>query len=139
MEHHKNAIDNFEKGYNCAQAVACAYAKELGIEEEMIFRLMEGFGGGFAHTGHMCGVLSGLTMVESYRVCSDMNHMPEGKFNTYDHIQAMLKVFETQMGHVDCHEILAHHDQTLIHGKKACCRSCVKLACQILDEQLITL
>ena len=44
MNHKIQAITNFEKGYNCAQAVACAYADDLGIDEELLFRLTEGFG-----------------------------------------------------------------------------------------------
>lgn len=136
-KHQIQAMNKFEKGYNCAQTVACTYADEIGLEEELIFRLTEGFGGGFAHMGHMCGVLSGLTMVESYRMCKDMEHMPEGKFVTYEQIQPLIQRFEAEMGYVNCHDILAHHDQTLIQGKKACCRACVKLACQILDERFV--
>ena len=134
MKHKEIAIHNFVHGYNCAQAVACAYAKELGFYEEEIFRLMEGFGGGFAHLGHTCGVISGLTMVESYRICKDMKHMPEGKLHTYEHIQPLIQHFEERIGYVTCKEILSHLDNTLIDGKKKCCRTCVETACAILDE-----
>lgn len=136
MNHKEVAIKRFVEGYNCAQAVACSYAEELGLKEEMIFRLMEGFGGGLAHMGHTCGVISGLTMVESYRVCEDMSHMPDGKLMTYAHLQPKLQQFQDNIGSLNCHEILRTHDQTLIDGKKACCRTCVELACQILDETL---
>ena len=36
------AVKKFKQGYNCCQAVACAYCEELGIKEEDVFRLTEG-------------------------------------------------------------------------------------------------
>ena len=36
------------KGYNCAQSVACAFCEELGLDEQLIFKLNEGFGAGLA-------------------------------------------------------------------------------------------
>ena len=32
------AAQNHQKGYNCAQAVACAFAEEMGIDESIIFQ-----------------------------------------------------------------------------------------------------
>lgn len=137
MEHKQLAIQKFEEGYNCAQAVACCYAQELGMDEEVIYRLIEGFGGGFAHSGHICGTLSGLTMVESYRACQDNKQPGSTKEATYEVLRPLLSVFEQQIGHVDCKDILANGDETLINGKKACCRACVETACQLLDQQLM--
>lgn len=33
-------------GYNCAQAVACAFAEEAGVDKATVFRIAEGFGSG---------------------------------------------------------------------------------------------
>lgn len=38
----KDAVERFEKMYNCCQAVICAYCEELGMKEEDAFRLTEG-------------------------------------------------------------------------------------------------
>lgn len=38
------AAQNHQKGYNCAQAVACAFAEEMGIDESIVFKMMEGHG-----------------------------------------------------------------------------------------------
>lgn len=40
------AIEKHFKGYNCSQAVLCAYHDLIGLEEEQAFRLAEGFGSG---------------------------------------------------------------------------------------------
>lgn len=35
-----------QNGCTCSQAVFCAFAGELGLEEAAVYRLMESFGGG---------------------------------------------------------------------------------------------
>ena len=49
-------------GYNCAQAVACAFAEEAGADEAMIFRMAEGFGSGMGTMQGVCGALVGAVM-----------------------------------------------------------------------------
>ena len=51
-----------DKGYNCAQAVACSFCEEFGIDQEEMFRIAEGFGFGMGIMD-MCGALSGMMMV----------------------------------------------------------------------------
>lgn len=43
----KLAEEKHHSGYNCAQAVLCSYSDKLGIDEETLFRLSEGFGAGW--------------------------------------------------------------------------------------------
>ena len=38
------AISLHNQGYNCAQAVACTFCKEFGVDEQELFRIAEGFG-----------------------------------------------------------------------------------------------
>lgn len=51
-----------ERGYSCAQAVACAFSDVIGLPEEQIAALLSGFGGGF-RSGEICGVISGAITV----------------------------------------------------------------------------
>ena len=44
MTRKEKAIELHDKGFNCAQAVACAFAEETGIPEETLFAACEGFG-----------------------------------------------------------------------------------------------
>ena len=39
----EKALENHGKGYNCCQAVACAYADLVGVDENLIFAAGEGF------------------------------------------------------------------------------------------------
>ena len=57
------AAQNHQKGYNCAQAVACAFAEETGIPEEILFAACEGFGLGMGGMAATCGAVSGAVML----------------------------------------------------------------------------
>ncbi len=43
----KIAGQAYGRGFTCSQAVFCAYAQDMGIDEMTACRMMEGFGGGF--------------------------------------------------------------------------------------------
>lgn len=45
------AIANHDKKYNCCQAVACSFCKEIGVDEETLFRAGEAFGLGMGCMG----------------------------------------------------------------------------------------
>ena len=51
-----------KRGYNCAQAVACALAPEIGADTEACYVLSEGFGGGMGGHTETCGAISGGVM-----------------------------------------------------------------------------
>ena len=39
----EHALELHNRGCNCAQAVACSFCKEFGIDEDEMFRIAEGF------------------------------------------------------------------------------------------------
>lgn len=57
MKHEDIAVIKRNSGYNCAQAVLCAYAEELRMDEKQLFALSEGFGSGLGCTLGTCGAL----------------------------------------------------------------------------------
>ena len=46
--------EKHKSGYNCAQAIACAYCDLIGIDEETMFRLTEGLGLGMGRNMWSC-------------------------------------------------------------------------------------
>ncbi len=58
-EYAEIAKNYFEKGMNCSQSVACAFADDYGIDARIVARLTSSFGGGMAHLGEVCGAVSG--------------------------------------------------------------------------------
>lgn len=129
------AVEKFCNGYNCAQAVVCAYAEELNIDEETAYRLSEGFGSGIPGLGSVCGACSGLVMVTSLQNCikKDVDNPTKGK--TYPQVRRVVKAFEERMGSTECNVLLKTKDNTLINGKRAGCVECVKCACDIIEEK----
>ena len=45
-ERAKQAQDFHDQGYNCAQAVVCAYCDLVGLDKETAYKMSEGFGFG---------------------------------------------------------------------------------------------
>jgi C_GCAxxG_C_C family probable redox protein len=54
-----------QDGHNCAQAAACAFIQYLPIEENLLYRLSEGFGGGMGGYDGTCGAMSGCILAIS--------------------------------------------------------------------------
>ena len=77
----------FLEGYNCAQAVAGAFAPEMGLSVDAAARLASGFGGGMGRMREVCGAVSGMTLAASaLRGYNDPKAGPE-KTDTYAMIQ----------------------------------------------------
>ena len=59
------AAELFFQGYNCAQAVAVAFADLIGLDKKTAAKMVSGFGGGFGRLREVCGAVSGMTFVAS--------------------------------------------------------------------------
>ena len=67
----KETIVRHDKGYNCAQAVACTYCDLFGYKEEDVFRMTEGFGLGMGCMAGTCGALSGAVLLAGLKTVTD--------------------------------------------------------------------
>ena len=100
------ARDNFEKGYNCAQAVACAFSEEMGLEESAVAKMMSSFGGGLGKQREICGAVSGAAFVlGTLRGYSDPEATTE-KTEHYARIQDFSNRFKTEHETIICRELL---------------------------------
>ena len=100
------AYENFLKGYNCTQAVAVTFAKELGLDEAAAARLSGGFGGGIGRLREVCGTFSGVVFVLSALYGSSDPKDIEGKKALYEKIQALAAQFRNDNGSIICRELL---------------------------------
>ena len=77
------AMAYHDRGFNCAQAVACAYCDKAGIDEKTMFQLTEGFGLGMGGMQATCGAVSGAVMLAGLKnSCGDLE-APMSKGKTY--------------------------------------------------------
>ena len=63
MTHGEKAEALFREGYNCAQAVFCAFADDWGLERTVAAKLVSPLGGGVGRLREICGTVSGAMMV----------------------------------------------------------------------------
>lgn len=63
MTHREKAEQYFLSGYNCAQAVLCAFCDVTGQDEATSLRFASSFGGGMGKLREVCGALSGAFAV----------------------------------------------------------------------------
>ncbi len=106
MDHAKLAQDLFYQGYNCAQAVFCAFSEEMGLDLETAARLSSSFGGGMGRMREVCGAVSGalmaLGLLRGYADPED----PEAKKTHYGLVQELAARFRAQNGTIVCRELL---------------------------------
>jgi len=111
------AIQQFKSGYNCAQSVVSAFARDLGIEENTAIRIASGFGGGMGRQQLTCGALTGAYMVIGYL---HGMHAPDDDLaneKAAQMIQKFTSDFKGKYGHADCFSLIGV-DLNTEEGKK---------------------
>ncbi len=106
MDHAKRAQELFYQGYNCSQAVFCAFCDETGLDLETAARLSSSFGGGLGRLRELCGALSGAELALGYlRGYSDMTD-PALKSAHYARVRELAEAFREKNGTYICRELL---------------------------------
>ena len=132
MNKKEEAIELHNKKYNCAQAVACAFAKETGIEERILFQANEGFGLGMGGTQGVCGALAGAVMLAGFKNSDGNMDNPVSKAATYQLSRQMLEAFKEKTGSTICKEL-----KGIETGQVLCsCSDCVRAGVEVVEEIL---
>lgn len=143
MSEKERAQEIFGQGFNCAQAVAAAYAEDFGLAREDALRVAAAFGGGIGRTGHTCGAVSGALIVLGLKHAA-LQADPQAKERMYLIAQDFMKRFEGRYGALECRELLGV-DLNTPEGRQAAkdrnthgtvCMGLVVGAGDILDEML---
>ena len=128
MNKKEEAIELHNKKYNCAQAVACAFAKETGIEERILFQANEGFGLGMGGTQGVCGALAGAVMLAGFKNSDGDMDNPASKAATYQLSRQMLEAFKEKTGSTICKEL-----KGIETGQVLCsCSDCVRAGVEVV-------
>lgn len=128
----QQATERHQKGYNCAQAVACTYADLVGMDEVTMFKVIEGFGSGMGSMDGTCGAVSGAcALAGMLSSCGDLNN-PNSKAATYELSKAILNTFKAETGSVICKELKGVETGKVLYSCPDCIRCAAKLAEEIL-------
>lgn len=132
MDRKEKAIELHDKKFNCCQAVACTFAKNLGIDEQILFRAGEGFGLGMGCMDGTCGVLSGAIMLAGLKNSDGNLDTPATKADTYQLSKEMLKRFSAKTGGTVCREL-----KGVDTGRMLCsCPDCIRAGVEVVEEVL---
>lgn len=139
------ARDLFLQGYNCAQAVAAAFAPEMGLTEDAVLRMASGFGGGLGGLRMTCGAVSGMALVYSALRGYDDPEDMEAKKTVYGDVKRLCARFDSRFGTLICRELLERNQQTAhqegepeYYITRPCCRyveACAALLCDALEQK----
>ena len=145
MNHADEAQRLFLEGYNCAQAVFCAFCDETGLSVEEAAKLSSSFGGGMGRLREVCGTVSGalmaLGMLRGYSDPAD----PQAKAEHYHLVQQYAHRFREANGTIICRDLLKNIPVTPGNVPEARTpefyrrRPCLRLAGEaaaILDQML---
>ncbi len=143
MDHGIKAAECFLSGYNCAQAVAVAFAPEMGLTEAQAARMASAFGGGMGRLREVCGAVSGMLLVLSQLYGYDTPGDDVSKKRLYTQVQALAGQFRAEHGSILCREILKNPPsdpnptpRTAEFYAKRPCAKLVLTAGRLLDDFL---
>ena len=130
MTRTEKALKKQSQGYNCAQAVLCAFDDVVGIEENELFRISEAFGGGMGGTQGICGAVSSMVALAGLLTSRGVDALPEtAKAQSYRVASELMAEFERRNQSLICHRIKTE-------GLRSC-PGCVEDAVKIVEKMLL--
>lgn len=144
MKKSEKAKELFLCGYNCSQAVLCAFADECGISEDTAWKVSSSFGGGLGRLREVCGAFSGMAMAAGL-IYGYEKDSPAQKSEHYKRIQHLADKFREENGSIICRELLknvahtsgsAPEARTQEYYKKRPCAHIVECAAKIMQQYI---
>lgn len=118
--------------YNCAQAVACSFSKEIGVDETVLFKACEGFGSGMGCMECTCGALSGAILLAGFKNSDGHLENPATKTDTYRYTRQMVETFKAKAGSTVCGELKGIGTGHMLRS----CPDCIMDSVEIVQEVL---
>lgn len=132
MDRIEKALENHKKGYNCAQAVACAFCDAVGVDEEAMFRMTEGFGLGMGSMQGTCGAVSGAVALCGLKNSSANLDKPDSKQATYKLSKEIITRFEEMNQSSRCRDLKGVDTKKVLRTCDGCIEDAAKLAQEVL-------
>lgn len=128
----EKALELHKKGYNCAQAVACAYCDLFDMDEQTAFKAAEGYGAGMGGMQATCGAVSGAVMLAGLKNSSgDVSDRTKG--STYKISRKIVADFEQKNGSTLCKELKGIETKKVLRS----CDGCIEDASRLVEQILL--
>ena len=121
-----------QKGYNCAQAVACTYCDLVGLDEETMFRVTEALGLGMGGMEGTCGAVSGACVLVGLKNSGGDLDNPTTKGATYKLSREIVRQFIEQNGSSICKELKGAETGKVLRPCSDCIRDAALIAERVL-------
>ena len=122
-----------KRGYNCCQAVACVFADVVGLDESLLYKIGEGFGGGMGTGKGICGAVSGAAMIAGLlNSDGDIDNPGQTKKFSTRAAGTIQKKFVEQAQRLICIDIKTGNDGKMFTS----CDDCIKIATRLTEEVL---
>lgn len=130
----EETIQKHNKGYNCAQAVACTYCDLVGVEEETMFKMTEALGLGMGGMEGTCGAVTGACILAGMKQSSGRLDRPDSKAASYQLSRTIVQQFEAQNQTVICRELKGIDTGKMLRPCTECIRDAARIAEQVLFQ-----
>lgn len=128
----EDTIKRHNKGYNCAQAVACTYCDLVGVDEEMMFKMTEALGLGMGGMQGTCGAVTGACVLAGMKASTGNMEQPNSKMNSYQLAREITSQFQEQNGSLICKELKGVETGEMLRS----CPNCIKDAAGLVEQVL---
>ena len=128
----EQAIAFHDRGFNCAQSVACAFTDKTGLDETTLFRITEGLGLGMGCMEGTCGAISAAAVLSGLACSTGHTERPDSKAISYKASRRCIEAFKDTNGSVVCRELKGIDTGRPLRS----CAGCIEDAVHIIEEQL---
>ncbi len=146
-KHSDRALELFKQGYNCSQAVFCAFCDEFGMDEETALKVSAGLGGGVGRMREVCGTITGAALVAGMLYGATDGKDSQKKAETYEKVREIADEFRKDNPSIICRELLGltkeaqaketatPEARTEHYYKKRPCSELVENTAKIIDKK----
>lgn len=128
-------IIRHDKGFNCAQAVACTYCDLVGVDEATMFKMTEALGLGMGGMEGTCGAVSGACVLAGMKQSSGNLDAPDSKAMSYKLSREILDKFKSMNQSVVCKELKGVDTGRVLRPCSDCIMDAAKIAEEVLFSQ----
>ena len=148
-ERGQRGIENFMKGYNCAQSVVMAFADVFGLTDELALRVAASFGAGGGRLRLTCGCVSGMFILAGLENGPTVAGDIDARTRNYALVQELAACFKAENDSLICSELLGLRtgkiesprpsERNAEYYKSRPCSRLTESACRIFARHLIGL
>ena len=136
MDKKEMAVDLYNDGFHCSQAVLSAFAADTGITEKQACLLGGCFGAGMKK-GEVCGACTGALMVLGLLYGQYEKGDTASKIHAYEVAEAFLDRFAERNGSYRCNDLLGCDIRTEEGVRYARSRNLFRTLCPKMVEEAV--